>query len=477
MYGVALIFSKIFILALIPLYANYLTRSDYSNLIILQTIFGFLTFFLHLVPAVIFYYYRSLNEDFRKSIFTTWFYFQLGMSLVLILLLYSFSPLFSSLFLESTLSDEKLVYCLLLVGIQLIPFGVNNTVHNYFLIDRQAKKVLKLMVLETFIVCSFIAFSVLYLKSDLIGILLSQIFGRLIVSLFYIPTISLFLSVKLFSVKLLKRFLHVTWPMFVIDIFSWFIVGLDKIIGSIQLKDPSELVLLAIALQLMMPVNLITQIIDKTLSPFLHSIQQNLKLEEIYQRILDLSVYFSVIMVLMLTAVSPFLFQLFKDKNLMPIIYVLPLIGFANVLSIFVNQVTVNFNMNLKNVYVLYATIAGGLVGAFINYFFMPSGGFVISGYAQIVAFLTIALLLYIFGKKVAHLNVNLKNSAILLIPFSMLVIFLNYENNNIIHGQRFNLLIASFCCIILTSIIFIGRNKWFFPFLKSFFTRKDLDT
>ena len=53
---------------LIPFYANYLGKVDYSNLVMLQSIFTILTFLLALNTGVFFYYYEYENPKYRKMV-------------------------------------------------------------------------------------------------------------------------------------------------------------------------------------------------------------------------------------------------------------------------------------------------------------------------------------------------------------------------------------------------------------------------
>ncbi len=80
-YGFANVFSRVFAMLLIPFYANYLGKIDYSNLVMLQSIFTILTFLLALNSGVFFYYYEFENTKYRKIVFTSWFYYELVLSL------------------------------------------------------------------------------------------------------------------------------------------------------------------------------------------------------------------------------------------------------------------------------------------------------------------------------------------------------------------------------------------------------------
>ncbi|OFY95473.1 MAG: hypothetical protein A2491_11410 [Bacteroidetes bacterium RIFOXYC12_FULL_35_7] len=72
-YGFGNVFSRFFAMLLIPIFTSYLGKTDYSNFVMLQLTFTFLSFFLALNSGVFFYYYEYENIRYRKFVFTSWF--------------------------------------------------------------------------------------------------------------------------------------------------------------------------------------------------------------------------------------------------------------------------------------------------------------------------------------------------------------------------------------------------------------------
>ena len=141
-------FSRIFAMFLIPLYANYLGKIDYSNLVMLQAVFSVLTFLTALNAGVFFYYYEYDNLRYRKIVLTSWFYYQLVVSICVLFVLLFSSQFLYRLFVVDTTNADSLKLCLVLIGVQLFPYIFNNTNLNFFRIERKAKSAITIVLLE-----------------------------------------------------------------------------------------------------------------------------------------------------------------------------------------------------------------------------------------------------------------------------------------------------------------------------------------
>ena len=101
-YGFANVFSRVFAMFLIPLYTGFLGKIDYSNLIMLQSVFTVMTFLLALNSGVFYYYYEYEKIKYRKIVFTSWFYYQLIAAILLLGIL-----VISSVYLKNLFGEIK----------------------------------------------------------------------------------------------------------------------------------------------------------------------------------------------------------------------------------------------------------------------------------------------------------------------------------------------------------------------------------
>ncbi|PLW91935.1 MAG: hypothetical protein C0592_13365, partial [Marinilabiliales bacterium] len=231
-YGFGNVFSRFFAMLLIPLYAQYLGKVDYSNLVMLQSVFGILTVLLALNSGVFFYYYEYENLRYRKIVMTSWFYYQIAIAVFLLGLIFLLAPTLSEFFIVSSDNSSQIQWCLVLLGIQLFPYIFNITNINYFRIERKPKKVVIIVALEASFTLVFVLVSLVALELGIVSVVLSQVLARLIVSISFIKIPALYVNIKYFSRKLLRKLLSFSWPFIITSVTTVIIINVDKFIGT-----------------------------------------------------------------------------------------------------------------------------------------------------------------------------------------------------------------------------------------------------
>lgn len=454
---------------LIPLYANFLGKTDYSNLVMLQSFFSILTFFLTLSAGVFYYYYEYENIKYRKMVFSSWFYYQLIVVALIIISLGLFTNPISNLLLTNSENVFELKVCTILIGIQLVPYIFNITNINLFRIDRNPKGVMYITLLEAIFTISIIGIGINYFDFGLIEIMASQVIARLLVALFFYKTILFYINYKYFYSELLKKLFNFSWPFLIISIFSWFIISIDKFIGADVLQNKDDVALLALAMQLTIPITVLADMIRMAIGPFMMSIRFEKDANKSYQQVFDLSVLSSLLVLISLLIVSPFLIPLIANQSYLAVIFVIPLIAFASVFSLIANQFSISFSLAKKTVYIMYATIIGGAIGILINLFFMERFGFIVSGISQLISFVIMCVILYLLGKKVAGLDLKLGKSAILILICLTYLSIVYFKMDEILSENYFTIYFYGILTFILLLYLYLRQQK--IP-LKSIFTR-----
>lgn len=414
-YGFGNVFSRLFAMFLIPLYAAYLGKIDYSNLIMLQSVFTILTFLLALNAGVFYYYYEYENIKYKKIVFTSWFYYQLTITILITIAMVFASRQLFQLFIVNDGNESIIRYCLILVALQLFPYMFNATNMNYFRIDRKPKKVVQIVLLEAIFTIIFVSVSLALLKQGLIAVLVSQILARSIVSIIFSKHAAIYIHIRFFSAKLLRKIYAYTWPFVLSSIFTWVIVSIDKFIGASELIDKTEVALLSLSMQLVLPIAVLADMIRMAVGPYVMSIRKDADAEKSYQQIFDLVVFASAFVMIGLIIVSPYLTLILADSSYINVIYVIPLMAFAKVLSMISSQLSISFSLVKKNTFILYSIIIGGVLGVVINSLFMKDFGFIVSGYSQIVSYSIMCVFLFFTGRKYAKQKLNLTGSGLIL--------------------------------------------------------------
>jgi O-antigen/teichoic acid export membrane protein len=421
----------------------------------LQSLFTILTFILALNAGVFFYYYEYNNAKYRKIVFTSWFYYELFVSLTFIVLIGVFSSYLKDIFIVTSKNSFELTISLLLVGVQLIPYVFNNTNINLFRIDRKPKKVILIVFFESLFTFCFVYASLYILNWGLIGVTVSQLIARIMVSLFFSRTSKNYLNSKYFSRKLLKKIILFAWPYFIISIFGWVITSMDKFIGTKVLTDKTDVAILSLSMQLVIPISVLADMIRMALGPFIMSIHKDDNADDTYQSVFDLSIFTSSLVVVIIITATPFLTLLLTDKSFMSVIYVVPLMALASIFSLAANQFSVCFNLVKKNIFILFATVTAGFVGILINYFFMHRWGIVVSGFSQIVSYFVLASILFIWGKRIANLKIRLFNSSIIIAILVTFIVIVLYKSHDIFNGQSLMLFTYSSITTVILCLVY----------------------
>lgn len=463
-YGFANVFSRVFAMLLIPLYATYLGKTDYSNLVMLQSVFSILTFLLGLNSGVFYYYYEYENLRYRKMVFSTWFYYQLVVATILVIGLYLSSIHLALLFVTDNSNISEISFCIGLLGLQFYPYLINNTNINLFRIARKPKRVLVITLLEALFTLIFIAVGLEFWNFGLVEIIISQFAARTAVSILFIKTLRFYLPYLHYSFKLLKKMFVFSWPFIVTSIFQWIIMSVDKFIGADVLANKEDVAYLALAMQLSLPITVLADMIRMAIGPFVMSIRRDHDADQNYQSILDLSVFTSLLVLIGLIISTPWLTQILADESYARVIEVIPLIALANVISLVANQFALNFSLVKKNVHILYATLIAGIVGFAINLVFMKKYGFVVSGYSQVTSYLLMAIYLFVVGRKIANNRISLKLSGIITCIALIYIAFLYFNIESIYTNPVFFLYFPGSIGVIIISLIYLNSIKLNLP-------------
>ncbi|GAB5418339.1 MAG: hypothetical protein Crog4KO_15570 [Crocinitomicaceae bacterium] len=434
-YGFANVFSRVFAMMLIPLYQG-LGEATYSNIFLLQSAFTLLSFTMALNSGVFYYYYESDRLKYRKLVLSSWFYYQVGMAILIFLGILLFKGSLAELLIIKG-NKEEIELAFILMGLQLFPYIFNITNINLYRIQRKPKKAVLITLAEAAFTLGIIWPGVSVYNFGLIEIVASQFSARLIVALLFINSARIYLSVYNFSKAMLKRIFVFAWPFIIISSFTWGINTFDKFIGAELLPDVQDVANLALAMQISLPIVVLADMIRMAIGPFVMSIRKDEDAQKNYQQVFDLSIFSAFGTLVTILVFSPYLIQLLSKpelfKDFLQTLRVFPLIGLANVLSLASNQFAISFSLNKKNIYILYATIFGSGVAFFMNLYLMNDYGFIVAGISQVTSFTLMGIILYLLGVRIAKLKMKLGMLFVMLTLVVGYIIFIHLTIDSIL--------------------------------------------
>lgn len=201
-------------------------------------------------------------------------------------------------------------------------------------------------------------------------------------------------------------------------------------------------------------------------APYVMSIRKDHDAEESYQKIYDLVIFSSSLVVVGIVLLSPFLTYVLADETYLDVIYVIPLMAFAKVLSLAANQFSISFNLIKRNIYILYSVVLAGFFGIAINFLFMKDFGYIVSGYSQIFSYFLMSVFLFFVGKKVANLKIKLKNSFIITIIVLAYIFSLIITNPLVLEGKYFLFIIINLAFLSIITSTYLKQQKLTIRFL-----------
>lgn len=462
-YGVGSMFSRAFAFFLIPLYIGYMNKAQYANLILLQLIFTVLTFFLALNSGVFFYYYEYKKDKIKKTVFTSWIAYEVAISIFILLLSFVCYPLISPIFALSEnapQSGETFFIPFLLIILQLFPFLIFNTYYNYLRINLNPKKAVVITIIDAFLVIAFVVYFLVIAEMGITGVVLGQLIAKSILALGILLTgFYEYLRPNLVSWAMIKKIVAYSSPFLLSSTFLWVMNSSDKIIGTQLLDSQAEVAYLGLAMQITMPIMMLSGIISQSYGPYVMSIKHEEDANNVYEEIFSLVVYGSTVASILLLTVSPFLVDILADETFYPTLEIIPLFALATIVSIIMTQICLGLNLTKKTVYIAVATIAGGIVGFIFNLYFQPILGIKAAGYAQIIAYSLTCVIIYKYSQKFMWIDYDIKWVTYNLLLTTGCIILLNL--GEIWYFKRPHLTHLVIGGITLLILVIVGERKY----------------
>lgn len=349
---------------------------------------------------------------------------------------------------------------LMLLPILFLPYVVNITNINFYRIERKAKRAVSIVFLEALFTFAIVVPGLQFYDFRIPEVIIGMIAARAIVALLFLKTASYYLHWAGFSFKILRRLLRFSWPYFIISLFAWITLSIDKFIGVGSLSNSDDIAVLALSMQLCLPIVVVADMIRTAIGPFIMSIKDDSNANQTYQQVFDLSVFTSLVVLILIVIATPYLTLLLGNESYVKAILVIPLIGFASVLGMVFNQFSISFNLAKKNTYILIPTVLGGVLVVVCNYAFMKEYGFIISGVSQVVGGLSMVILIFVIGKRVTDLSIRLFNSLLLTSIAAAFVGWVYFDMNVILSGNYFTLFFGGGLCLMLMTMTYFLTFK-----------------
>lgn len=218
-YGLSSVIGRAINFLLLPIFTRILSPNDYGVLNIVNTTFSiiWLLSVMALDSAAFVYFYDYKNENSRKSIYASWFWFQLFLSIFLGALLFFFSAFLSISFFNTSIYK----YEFRLIGLILIVNILPTIIWNWLRSQRKAKETSMFSLIQSLILIALNIWFIAFLKYGIKGFFIAQIISGGLMSFASLFILKDWISIKFFDKKLLRQMFKYSIPLVPTAVALW----------------------------------------------------------------------------------------------------------------------------------------------------------------------------------------------------------------------------------------------------------------
>lgn len=249
-----------------------------------------------------------------------------------------------------------------------------------------------------------------------------------------------------FDYNLLKRMLAYSWPIAVAGIAYVINENLDKYLIKNMIGD-SEMGIYAACYKLAIFMSLYIMAFRLGAEPFFFNHADKKNAKETYAKIMNYFVIIGALVLVGIVAYIDILKELFINKEYWDAIVIVPIVLLAYLFLGIYHNLAIWYKLTDKTRYGMYFSIFGALITIIINLWLIQKIGIIASAWATLIAYASMAIISYFYGKKHYPVNYNLQKMGIYLITSIIIcaISFLKFRGNFLIS----TLLILIFAGII----------------------------
>jgi len=218
-YGLSSVIGRAINFLLLPIFTRILSPTDYGVLNIVNTTFSiiWLLSVMALDSAAFVYFYDNKNQNSRKSIYASWFWFQLFLSIFLGALLFFFSTFLSISFFNTSIYRHEFR----LIGLILIVNILPSIIWNWLRSQRKAKETSIFSLIQSLVLIALNIWFIAFLKWGIKGFFIAQVISGGLMSFVSLLILKDWISIKFFDRKLLSQMFRYSIPLVPTAIALW----------------------------------------------------------------------------------------------------------------------------------------------------------------------------------------------------------------------------------------------------------------
>ena len=263
---------------------------------------------------------------------------------------------------------------------------------------------------------------------------------------------------------LLKRMLYYAFPILISGLAYTINETFDKILLDFLLPESiakTQIGMYSACYKLAVFMTLFSVSYKLAIEPFFFSEADKNSSKKNYALVLETFVIIgSSILVFVVVTLDLLKVIFIGDKEYWKAMHIVPIILLANFCLGIYQNLSVWYKVTDRTKFAAYISLTGACMTLIINIFLIPIYGYLGSAIATLIAYLTMAILSYLIGKKYYPIPYNIYN----ILFYILLAIILSTTS---FYFFRYNLLVGILCILIMNLVILIKEKKRIFNFIK----------
>ncbi|MBI5326314.1 MAG: oligosaccharide flippase family protein [Ignavibacteriae bacterium] len=463
-YGVSTIVGRFLTFLLTPIYSNYLTGTEYGDVIYIFSIVAFINIVYSVgMDSAFFRFYKKDDLDETKKVFTI-SYMSIALvsgfiSLIIIIMAGKIAPVFTNL-----PEGPELIRIAALIpfldAIMFIPYA-------YLRMTRKSIRFAYTKLILIIIAVAGNAIFVVIMKLGARGVFYSQLAANILGALIFIPLIVRHLIIKT-DWSLMKQMLRYGLPTMPATLSMMVLQIADRPILKL-LTNSESVAMYTVNYRLGIPMMLFAGVFEYAWKPFYLSRYEDKDAKQLYSRVLT---YFTLAcaIVFILTGFfigfiigMPFVGGKFINPVYWSGIGIIPIILGAYYFNGVYNNFAAGFHIEKKTEYLPIAIGIAAISNIALNFILIPIFNYWGAAFATLGAYIISSVVLFLFLKKVYPIKYEFRRIIIIIVTTILIYVITSWVT------QYFSLWI-SFGIRIIALIVFVIMLRLF-----GFFTNDEI--
>lgn len=390
-YGIASAINRSISILLIPLYTRVFTTEEYGTIGVILPLVALLNVLVSgLDNAAGRWFFEYQEEQERQQVIASWFWFQVGVSVPLVVIALIFATPLARLLLDSP--SQAILLQLAIVGMAAALFG--KVVTYLYRFQQKPWLLAAFTTIRSLLMVGAIVALVVGLKWGLVGLYTAQLAVSLAVAIGVAVVYRRWLSPRRVSKKVFREMLVFGLPVIPAAFGSWLAVSSDRFV-MMAFLDMSSIGVYTVALSIASAVAFLDYAFQMAWGPFAFSIMEEPHARDVYGRVLSTYVLVGCLACTGLSLFAPLILSAFTTPDYYEAASLIPYLAFSFFAIGFRDAVGIGANLAKNSRPLAIALFLGAIGAPVFTISLTPALGTDGAAIAKMLAFVIPAIYMY----------------------------------------------------------------------------------